>query len=487
MAIHDLLIRNVRVVLPDADEVVDVDIAVTDGKVSALAADIDPDDAGEVFDGGGRLAFPGGVDGHQHWGIYNPLDVDTESESRAAAQGGVTTGLTYIRTGQYYLNKGGAYADFFPQVRDLSEGRAHIDYGFHVAPISREHLSEVESLVTDHGVASFKIFMFYGSYGLHGRSDEQSKFLMIPEDERYDYAHFEFVMRAVQDAREALPDLADQISLSLHCETAEIMAAYTKMVEDEDGPRDLEAYHRSRPPHSEGLAITIASYLAHETDLPTINLLHLSSAKAMEAAMLMQDTFPHVDFRREVTIGHLLTDIDHAGIGAKVNPPIRPREDVEALWEHVLAGDVDWVCSDHACCRDEIKFGDDRDDVFLAKSGFGGAEYLLPGLIGEGTKRGLTLPAIARLTSWNAAQRYGLATKGTLQVGYDADIALIDPDTNFVVRTEDSDSTQEYSALEGVQMTAAVTDVFLRGHQIVNNGTVTGDPTGQYQHRPTER
>ena len=65
--------------------------------------------------------------------------------------------------------------------------------------------------------------MFYGSHGLHGRSSDQSSFLMIPEDERYDYAHFEFVMRGVQAAREAYPELADQISLSLHCETAEIM------------------------------------------------------------------------------------------------------------------------------------------------------------------------------------------------------------------------------------------------------------------------
>src|SRR5690606_28561246 len=157
-------------------------------------------------------------------------------------------------------------------------------------------------------------------------------------------------MRGVQRARERFPDLADEISLSLHCETAEIMRAYTEIVEQAGDLKGLEAYHASRPPHSEGLAVTIAAYLAHETGLPTINLLHLSSRKALEAAMTMARAFPHVDFRREVTIGHLLTDITTAnGIGGKVNPPIRPPEDVEALWEHVLAGDVDWVVSDHAC------------------------------------------------------------------------------------------------------------------------------------------
>jgi len=482
----DLLVTNVRVVRPDTDEVLDADLGVSDGRVVEVAPGLDPTDAKEVLDGGGRLAFPGAVDAHQHWGIYNPLEVDAGSESRAAAQGGVTTGLTYIRTGQYYLNKGGPYAEFFPEVRALTNGRAHVDYAFHVAPMERAHIDELDSLVTDQGVSSFKIFMFYGSHGLHGRSDDQSKFLMTPPDESYDYAHFEFVMRGVQAVREAHPELAENISLSLHCETAEIMAAYTRMVEEE-GAQGLEAYHRSRPPHSEGLAITIASYLAHEANLANINLLHLSSAKALDAAMRMRDAFPHIDFRREVTIAHLLTDVTSGNLGAKVNPPIRPRDDVEALWEHMLQGNLDWVVSDHACCRDEMKFGSDRTDVFLAKSGFGGAEYLLPGLVGEGTKRGLSLPSIARLTSWNPAQRYGLRTKGTLAPGFDADIALIDPDRSFVARAEDSESTQEYSALEGVEIGASVTDVFLRGQQILADGQIVGPPRGRFQHRPTSR
>jgi allantoinase len=490
MSTLETLVKNVTVVRPDAGAADGerLDLGIRGGRFVRVEPEIDAAEAQHVVDGKGSLVFPGVVDAHQHWGIYNPLEEDADTESRASAQGGVTTGITYMRTGQYYLNRGGPYSEFFPLVLDATRGRSYVDYAFHLAPMMREHIDEIPAIIEDFGVTSFKIFMFYGSHGLHGRSSDQSAFLMIPEDERYDLAHFEFVMRGVQAAREKLTDVAPHISLSLHCETAEIMTAYTRMVEEEGSLQGLAAYSAARPPHSEGLAVTIASFLADETGLPNINLLHLSSRKALKAAMLMAKTFPHVEFRREVTIGHLLADVDTAhGLGGKVNPPIRPREDVEALWEYVVDGSVDWVVSDHACCKDEQKFGDPREDVFAAKSGFGGAEYLLPGLVGEGRRRGLSYQRIAQLTSWNPAQRYGLLSKGTVGVGYDADFCLVDPSSSWTVHAADSQSTQEYSPFEGFEIGARVTDTWVRGRQVLQAGNVVGQPGGEYVHRPAGR
>jgi allantoinase len=486
MSPFETVVKNVNVVRHDLPEPRPLDVGVADGQFVKVARDLPVAGVPNVIDGQGLLAFPGVVDAHQHWGIYNPLSADALSESRACAQGGVTTALTYMRTGQYYLNRGGSYREFFPLVLDAVAGRSYVDYAFHLAPMTREHIDEIPGLVEEFGVTSFKVFMFYGSHGLHGRSNDQREFLMIPEDERYDLGHFEFVMRGVQEAREKFADIAPYISLSLHCETAEIMTAYTRMVEQDRTLSGLAAYSASRPPHSEGLAVTIASYLAHETGLPTINLLHLSSRKALAAAHLMAQTFPAVDFRREVTIGHLLADVDTAaGIGGKVNPPIRPREDVEALWEYLLAGGVDWVVSDHACCRDEQKFGSPRDDVFLAKSGFGGTEYLLSGLVGEARRRGLPYPRIAELTSWQPARRFGLLTKGAIAEGFDADFCLLDPSSTWTVRAADSESAQEYSPFEGFELSAKVTDTFVRGRQVLRAGNVVGQPAGQHLRRPT--
>ena len=482
----DLVIRNVRVVRPGQTSCAIQDIGITAGKIAAVRGSIDPASALEVVDARGLLGFPGLVDAHMHTGIYSPLEQDAITESRAAAQGGVTSSLNYFRSGQYYLNKGGSYASFFPEVLDRSSGRFYVDYAYHLAPMDRGQIGEIDMLIEQFGVTSFKIYMFYGGYGLHGASSHQHEFLMIDPKEKYDIAHFEFVMRGIKRAAEKFPDRASYISLSLHCETAEIMAAYTQLVQEQGTLKGLEAYSAARPPHSEGLAITIAAYLANETECVNINLLHLSSRKAVEAALCMAKAFPRVNFRREVTIAHLCIDYDvKTGVLAKVNPPIRSRADVEYLWQTLLEGNIDWVCSDHACCRHELKVDAERpEEVFLAKSGFGGTEYLLPALLTEGRKRGLPYHRVAELTSWNPARRFGLLAKGDIAPGFDADLVLVDPDRSFVVKALESESAQGYTPFEGMEMTASVVSTYLRGAAVYSNGRIVGSPRGLYLSRP---
>jgi allantoinase len=483
---YELIVKNARIVRPRQQGAAQADIAINNGKIVKVAPAIEVAEGQAVYDANNYLVFPGLVDAHMHTGIYNPLHEDAVTESKAAAMGGVTSSLNYMRTGKYYLNKTGPYETFFPEVLDISRGNYFVDYAYHIAPIQYSHIDEIELLIERHGVTSFKIFMFYGNYGLHGSSTTQKDFLMTPEGEYYDYAHFEFIMRGVKRAMERFPDKAPYINLGLHCETAEIMRAYTHIVQKDNNLQGLRAYSAARPPHSEGLAIFIASYLANETNCANINLLHLTSTKAVDAAMMMQTVFPHINFKREVTLAHLLLDYDcKAGLHAKVNPPIRSREDVEYLWEHLHQGHIDWVCSDHACCKAEFKTdAQERENVWLAKSGFGGTEMLLSGLYTEGKKRGLSINRMAELLSWNPAQRFGLPSKGDIAEGYDADLVLMDPDGSFVVDSVASPSTQGYSVFEGYAFSGPVKATFLRGQLIYEKGQVLGEAKGQYLHRP---
>src|SRR6202166_2147548 len=206
MKMFDIVIKNARVVRPNQAGVDGLDIGIKDGKVARLAAEIRAEDANEVFDAGRLLAFPGCVDAHMHVGIYRPLAEDAVSESKAAAMGGVTSSLNYIRTGHYYLNRGGPYRAFMPEVFKQSEAGVWVGYGDHIAPIGAAHIDEMEHLVLDHGVTSFKIFMFYGGYRLHGPSSQQNEFLMTGPDDRYDIAHFEFIMRSAQRLMAKFPD-----------------------------------------------------------------------------------------------------------------------------------------------------------------------------------------------------------------------------------------------------------------------------------------
>src|SRR2546429_9730950 len=127
--VYDLLIKNVRVVRPGENAPREADIAIAGEKFARIAPNLGAD-ATTVYDGKGWLAFPGVVDAHMHTGIYAPLAEDAVSESRAAAQGGVTSSLNYFRSGQYYLNKGGPYRRLLSGVPEPFGRRLHVGYGY---------------------------------------------------------------------------------------------------------------------------------------------------------------------------------------------------------------------------------------------------------------------------------------------------------------------------------------------------------------------
>ena len=158
-----------------------------------------------------------------------------------------------------------------------------------------------------------------------------------------------------------------------------------------------------------------------------VNLLHLSSAEAIRAAREVRALYPGLDLRLETTVHHLSLTyamLEGKGLGGKVNPPIRTREDVEALWAAVGDRTLQWVASDHACCLEELK----GDDLWPAQPGFGSTALIYPALVSEGVhRRGLPLERIVGLVAAAPARAFRCyPRKGAIMVGADADLVLLD-------------------------------------------------------------
>ena len=502
----DLVITNAKAVIEHEAELRTVDLGIKDGKFQQIAAagTIDVSTAAEVHDAKGLLAFPGLVDAHTHIaGIYQDMELDMHQESKCAAQGGVTTVMPYIRSGQCYLWEGGPYKELYPKFLERAKGNYHVDFAYHVSPIEGQHVPELEWLVKDQGVVSLgEVFMFYGQHGLHGArtKERQNDFLMLEGGDKYDLGHYDFALRELGRVARENPELAGLIQIGFHCETPELLAAWTRHVQARGG-EGCKAWSDARPTHSEGLAVWTAAYLSAKAGVPNVNILHITCKDAMEAALGAEEAFPEVSFGREMTAGHLLLDYDNDGPGnpcyTKVNPPIRSRADVEYLWEAVAEGHVDWVVTDHASAPTDFKVNkDDPSNIWDAKAGFGGVEYLLAGLYSEGVvNRGvLTAQDVARLVCGNPARRFGLeGHKGEIAVGYDADVALFDPSKEWTITASDSFSTQTYTPFEGIQCTGQVQHTFLRGNRVYSandnaegglTGDIVGAPSGKNLVRP---
>ena len=191
------------------------------------------------------------------------------------------------------------------------------------------------------------------------RSSDQSAFLMIPPDERYDLAHFEFVMRGIQEAREKLPragrpDLA-VAALRDRRDHDRLHASWSRQEGTLTGLRGLQRLPAAALGGPGGHDRVVPRRT--RPGCPNINLLHLSSRKAVDGgdADGRRRSRTSTSAARSPSATCSPTSTPPHGLGGKVNPPLRPREDVEALWEHLLAGDIDWVVSDHACCKDETE------------------------------------------------------------------------------------------------------------------------------------
>lgn len=475
---YDLTVKGGRLVIPKVG-IIKADVGVSGGKIAGIAEDIPAQGSEDIIDASGKFVFPGAIDTHFHVGIFRPISEDAKSESASAASGGVTTILSFFRTGQDYLNKIGSYRQIFPEVLELSKDSFITDYGYHLAIMTKEQLDEIEWLITDAGVCQFKYYLFYKSLDLSG-AGRATDYLMVKEP--LDLGLLYEIMSRVAEVNGKFGGHG-KARVAVHCEDSEVIRVTAAKVRERPSGNITKDYSDSRPGLQEGLAIHEVGFLASRTNCP-VNIVHLSGKEAVDAVREISNLYPKLDILKEATLHHLaLSNDNNYGNFAKVNPPIRDPEDLEYLWGAVLAGDIDNIVSDHACVTKERKEG----DFWSVTAGFGGTALMFPVLITDGYfKRGLSLERIAEMTSLNPSIHHNLyPKKGTIMIGSDADLAIVDIDRERKVSTEILQSAQDFTPFDKMSLKGWVDYTMLRGQVIFREGQVVGKPGfGEYIRRP---
>jgi len=457
----DLVVTGGQVVTPDG--VYAADVGVAGGRIAALAAPGRLSGA-ETLDARGLHVFPGVIDPHTHPGNLRPFEQDIAEETRAAAAGGITAILGTLkctRMGQPFREVTTpedvcSYHDVFPLARAAVEGGAHVDVGFSYVVMEERHAREIPEYAERHGVRSFKFFV-----GNRGPAPWSGRVGMpVFGDDGVHFIGFREAARA-------------GVLAMVHAENQQVARAL--QAELAEAPPDLRAWARHSPAWLEAEAVRRAACFAAEAGA-RLYAVHLTSGRGAAEVGRAKAERPGWVFGETCPQYLVLHDGHPAGLLAKCAPPVHGREDNEALWRALADGTIDCVGSDHIHQRRARKLVE--GDVWRTNAGVPGHETLLPLLLSAGR---LPLPRVAAVTSTNAARAFGLwPRKGTVAVGFDADLTLVDLGARRVVRAEALQTSADFTPYEGMELTGWPVLALLRGRVIMRDGRPTGAPAGRY-------
>ena len=438
----ELVVRG-RLVLPEG-EIREGDLGIIGGRIAALAARGGLV-AAEVVDAGTSLVLPGMVDVHVHTGSEATEGIGRAT--RAAAAGGVTTVVDMP------FDARGPLVDLERlQAKALAIAReAVVDVALYGTVPASGDVQGVEPLARA-GVVAFKLSTFETHPTRFPRSNSHT------------------IVRTLELVRR-LGSLA-----AFHCEDDELIRGLLAELQRRDGA-DRRAHAGSRPPAAEAASIAAVLELAAATGA-AIHVCHVSTGRGV--ALVARARREGVDVTAETCPHYLLlgeTELERQGGRAKVNPPLRPEDDVEALWSALADGDLDLVSSDHVGWLPAAK---DVEPVLHAAAGVPGVELTLPLLFSEGAvARGLPLRRFVELTAEAPARRYGLwPRKGALVVGADADLVVFDEQARWRVDDAGMHAAAGWSPYHGRPVTGRIAMTFGRG-DLVYDGRRPVGPLGR--------
>jgi dihydroorotase len=438
----DLVIKGGRIVGPDS--VFAASIAVRDGRILALGDEDSMPAAAETIDATGLHVLPGAIDVHVHFRDPGyPHKEDWASGTAAAAFGGVTTVFDMPNT----IPPTGT-PEILAAKHAIAAGRAHVDFGLY-GLLGEDTIDAVPALV-EGGVIGFKCYMG----NTFGKIPSPSTGAMLEG--------FEVVA-------------ATGKRISLHAETNSVMERRETRLRAA-GRTDPLAHLASRPAVVAIEAVSRAAILAEWTGA-RIHILHISSAD--ELRPLREAKERGVDITGETGPHYLMLSADdYARLGSviRVNPPVREQDNQEPLWQALLDGTIDMIATDHAPHTRDEKI---RNDIWTVDCGFPGVELQMPLMLTAVSDGWLSLSDYVRLSAANPARIWGLyPRKGVIQVGADADLALVDLAKAWTIDDSRLQSRSKVSPWHGRSVKGLPMHTLVRGKFVMRERTLMPDTRG---------
>ncbi|MBU8877382.1 allantoinase AllB [Bacillus sp. FJAT-29790] len=448
--IYDLIIKGGKVVF--SDEVRNVDIAIKDGKISAIAETIS-NVAKQIVNAEGQYVMPGMIDTHVH--ICEPGRTEWEgfvTGTKALAAGGTTS---YV---DMPLNALPATVDreSLRSKLEAAKGKNYVDYAFYGGLVPR-NLDNLEEL-SEEGVVAYKCFM--STCG----TDIPNDFKNVDD----------YTLYAGMEKLAKLGHI-----LSIHAENAIITDRLgEEMVKL--GKLTATDYVASRPVFTEVDAVKRALYIARETGCK-LHFVHISTAEAVDVIIKARNEGQDVTLE---SCPHYFTittaQFEKIGPVAKCSPPLRSEEEQEKLWSKLIDGKIDMLTSDHSPCPPDMKYSE-TNNIFEVWGGISGCQNNVDLMFDEAVlKRNVPVTDFVRMIATNPAKRFNIRNKGEIAVSKDADIILVDASQAYVVKEEDLYYRHQHSPYIGRKINCRVTKTFVRGNLVFElNQGIVGEPLGQ--------
>jgi dihydropyrimidinase len=442
----DLIVRNGTLVIPGVGQL-NADIGIAGDKIALIGGNL-TQPAEEVYDAAGRTVLPGIFDPHIHIGNEQSFESEAETETRAAILGGVTTVGIFLRSLE------DSYFQHLPAFRLAMDERSYVDSVFHPQIFTEQQIEEIPGYAEQFGIRSFKFYMS----GIPG------------------------IVKSVSDdvllhGFRTVASLGSDAVACVHCETGALVDRARNELKARKPEGTLIDWEDAHPAVAEALSIQTATYLARIAGAH-LYVVHLSSRQGLEVVRAARRA--GMRFTVETTTPYLgINSSDPNGFLAKMVPPVRTPEHQAALWEGMLEGSINTVGTDNTSRALATK----KPEAGLhgSRPGLPALGTHLPALLHYGRERGVPLEILIERATRSPARVYGIyPKKGTIAVGTDADLVVVDLDQERVVRAHDLQGMSDFSPFEGKRLRGWPVATIKGGKIVARDGKIVAEPNGRY-------